>query len=79
MHRFSTNVIISLSSHRPLIFVSGKEVWDSAGSRSSARGKGREEGGSAYTKAGSSLRVPLEILEHLPPKPESAYILLVGR
>ena len=29
-----------------------------AGSRSSARGKGPEEGGSAYTKAGSSLRSP---------------------
>ena len=41
--------------------------------RNSAHGKGHEEGGSAYTKAGSSLRSPLEILEHLPPKPESAY------
>ena len=29
-----------------------------AGVRSSARGKGHEEGGSAYTKAGSSLRSP---------------------
>ena len=37
--------------------------------RSSAHGKGHEEGGSAYAKAG----VPLEILEHLPQKPESAY------
>ena len=37
-------------------------------------GKGHEEGGSAYAKAGSSPSgVPLEILEHLPPKPESAY------
>ena len=43
---------------------------------SSARGKGHEEGGLAYTKAGWSLRSPLEILEHLPPKPESAYFLL---
>ena len=34
---------------------------------SSARGKGHEEGGLAYA---------LEILEHLPPKPESAYFLL---
>ena len=41
--------------------------------RSSAHGKDHEEGGSAYAKAGSSLRSPLEILEHLPPKPESAY------
>ena len=39
-------------------------------------GKGHEEGGSAYAKAGSSSGVPLEILEHLPPKPESAYFLL---
>ena len=38
-----------------------------AGSRSSAHGKGHEEGGS---------RVPLETLEHLPPKPEYAYFLL---
>ena len=44
--------------------------------RSSTHGKGHEEGGSAYAKAGSSLRSPLEILEHLPPKPESAYFLL---
>ena len=44
--------------------------------RHSAHGKGHEEGGSAYAKAGSSLRSPPEILEHLPPKPESAYFLL---
>ena len=35
--------------------------------RHSARGKGHEDGGSTYAKAGSSLRSPLEILEHLPP------------
>ena len=46
------------------------------GARSSTHGKGHEEGGSTYAKAGSSLRSPLEILEHLPPKPESAYFLL---
>ena len=40
--------------------------------RNSAQGKGHEEGGSAYAKVGSSLRRP-PILEHLPPKPESAY------
>ena len=34
------------------------EENNSAGSRSSARGKGHEEGGSAYTKAGLSLRNP---------------------
>ena len=44
--------------------------------RNSAHDNGHEEGGSAYAKAGSSLRSPLEILEHLPPKPESAYFLL---
>ena len=45
-----------------------------AGKRHSTRDKGHEEGGSAYAKAGSSPSgVPLEILEHLPPKPESAY------
>ena len=44
--------------------------------RNSARGKYHEEGGLAYAKAGSSLRSPLEILQHLPPKPESAYLLL---
>ena len=40
--------------------------------RNSAHGKGHQEGGSAYAKAGSSLRRP-PVLEHLPPKPESAY------
>ena len=44
--------------------------------RNSARGKGHEEGGSAYAKADRASGVPLEILEHLPPKPESAYFLL---
>ena len=32
--------------------------WVAAGSRSSAPGKGHEEGGSTYAKAGSSLRSP---------------------
>ena len=32
--------------------------WCTAGSRSSAPGKGHEEGGSAYAKVGSSLRSP---------------------
>ena len=44
-----------------------------AGVRTSTRGKGHNEGGLTYAKAGSSLRSPLEILEHLPPKPESVY------
>ena len=35
--------------------------------RHSAHGKGHKEGGLTYAKAGSSLRSPLEILEHLPP------------
>ena len=44
--------------------------------RNSARGKGHEKGGSAYAKADQASGVPLEILEHLLPKPESAYFLL---
>ena len=36
-----------------------------ASMRNSARGKGHEEGGSAYAKAGSSLRRP-PVPEHLP-------------
>ena len=48
----------------------------SAGSRSSTHDKGHEEGGSAYSKADRASGVPLEILEHLPPKPASAYFLL---
>ena len=39
--------------------------------RNSTRGKGLEEGGSAYAKVGLSLRRP-PVPEHLPPKPESA-------
>ena len=35
--------------------------------RNPARGKGHEEGGSAYTKVGSSLR-RRPVTEHLPPK-----------
>ena len=46
-----------------------------ASMRNSAHGKCHEEGGSAYTKAGLSLRNPLEIPEHLPPKPESVYFI----
>ena len=47
-----------------------------AGSKSSTHNKGHEEGGSAYAKADRASGVPLEILEHLHPKPESAYFLL---
>ena len=42
-----------------------------AGVRSFTHGKGREEGGSAYAKVGSSLRSPPSTS-----KPESAYFLL---
>ena len=50
--------------------------------RNSTLGKGHEEGGSAYAKAGSSLRKP-PVPEHLPPKPESVlcshlYLWLYG-
>ena len=45
---------------------------------SSARGKGHEEGGLAYAKAGSSLgSPPPDILEHLPPKNQSLPFLLL--
>ena len=42
--------------------------------RSSSHGKGHEEGGSAYAKAGSSLRsAPRYSRAPTPQKPESAY------
>ena len=44
--------------------------------RNSAHGKGHEEGGSAYAKAGSSLRSPPGNSQASTPKPESAYFLL---
>ena len=44
--------------------------------RSSVRGKGHEEGGSAHAKAGSSLRSPPGNSRASTPKPESAYFLL---
>ena len=36
--------------------------------RSSARGKGQEEGGSTTQRRDRASGVPLDILEHLPPK-----------
>ena len=36
----------------------GTGSWQTVGSRSSAHGKGHEEGGLAYAKAGSSFRSP---------------------
>ena len=47
-----------------------------ASMRNSARGKGHEEGGSAYAKAGSSLRSPPGNSRASTPKPESAYFRL---
>ena len=45
--------------------------------RSSTHDKGHEEGGLAYAKRlDRASGVPLEILEHLHQKPESAYFLL---
>ena len=38
-----------------------------------ARGKGHEEGGSHTQRRDRASGVPLDILEHLPPKAESAY------
>ena len=60
----------SLENH--LVFNMWNDKMLGASVRNSARGKGHEEGGSAYTKAGSSLRRP-PVPEQLPPKPESAY------
>ena len=48
------------------------ELLPGASVRNSACGKGHEEGGAAYTKAGLSLRRH-PVLEHLPLKPEPAY------
>ena len=44
--------------------------------RNSSHGKGREEGGSAYAKAGLSLRSPPGNSRASTRKPESAYFLL---
>ena len=44
--------------------------------RSSTHDKGHEEGGSHTQRRDRASGVALEILEHLPPKPESAYFLL---
>ena len=51
-------------------------TWHMLGAsvRNSARGKGHEEGGSAYAKAGSSLRSPPGNSRAPTPKPESAYV-----
>ena len=47
-----------------------------AGERHSTRGRDREEGGSAYAKAGSSLRrLPEYSGTSTPKKPESAYFI----
>ena len=65
--------------------VSSFRIWNSstgilslpgASVRNSARGKGHEEGGSAYAKAGSSLRSPPGNSRASTSKPESAYFLL---
>ena len=48
-----------------------------AGVRSSTRGKGHEEGGSAYAKAGSSLRCPLGYSRASTPKNQSLPTLLL--
>ena len=59
-------------THRS-VSIGAKNVPERGGSllgarvRHSAHGKGHEEGGSTYAKAGGASGVPLEILEHLPP------------
>ena len=64
--------------HRGGVSVRGKDprgggLWG-PGVRTSTRGKGHEEGGSTYAKAGSSLRSPPgNSRASTPKKPESAY------
>ena len=60
--------------HSLLWSTQSKALVPGASVRNPAHGKGHEEGGLAYAKVGASLRGPLEILKHLPPKPESAYL-----
>ena len=88
--------LISLGMKRHHVFRGGTSLWavwsiwgkamicemPGASVRNSTHGKGHEEGGTAYTKAGSSLRKP-PVPEHLPPKPESVlcshlYLWLYG-
>ena len=71
-----SNAIHSFDSERLISLSTGSVYMPGASVRNSARDKGHEEGGSAYAKADQASGVPLEILEHLPPKPESAYFLL---
>ena len=67
----------ALSTRLPQYFTWTTVNLSPAGSRRSARGKGHEEGGLAYTKAGWSLRSsPANSRASTPPKPESAYFLL---
>ena len=54
------------------VYYYGHELWGA----SSAPGKGHEEGGLTYAKAGSSLRSPPGNSRASTPKPESAYFLL---
>ena len=74
-----------LHIERSTFTASSFSIWNSstgilslpgASVRNSARGKGHEEGGSAYAKAGSSLRNPPGSSRASTPKPESAYFLL---
>ena len=60
-------------SYRRSVIISIKRRVLGASVRNSARGKGHEEGGSAYAKAGSSLRSSPGNSRASTPKPESAY------
>ena len=58
------------------LFRKPKHKLPGAGERHSTRDKGHEEGGSAYSKAGSSLRSPPGYSRaSTPKKPESAYFI----
>ena len=71
------NVLRTFSHANDVLFVAHDHVnLPGAGERHSTRDKGHEEGGSAYAKAGSSLRNPPGYSRaSTPKKPESAYFI----
>ena len=67
-------LILDIDFH--LLIKKNNNIVLGAGVRTSTHGKGHEEGGSTYAKAGSSLRSPPGNSRASTPKPESAYFLL---
>ena len=66
----SVLICVSLITSKVEVFSVFIDHLPWASVRNSAHGKGHEEGGLAYAKAGSSLRKP-PVPKHLTPKPES--------